>query len=95
MDEKYIEVAFQQYTGDYAIREKLGEDLFTNIINWMNGAEERAQKQREWEASPEGQAHLKRQRKAREKRERFAKRWQLLHDWLVKNGVECDHDQCY
>ena len=63
-------------------------DRLQNPEKWRLIDEERAN-------TPEAKAKAERERIEREKRERFKNKWQRLHDWLNKNGCECNHDDCY
>ena len=95
MKEEYQEYTITHYGNQIEAYNKAYTDYAKNIIDWIENQEERERKRKEWQASPEGQAHLKMTRDIERKRYKFKKRWQRLHDWLNKNGCECNHDDCY
>lgn len=93
-EEQYAEYTIQNYGNVADLYRTTMKDFADHVIHRLEHMEEYQRKEAEYWASPEGQAKQEQQRKEREKRERFAKKWQSLHDWLVKNGVECDHEYC-
>ena len=93
-EEKYSDVTVQHYGNAADLYRQVSNDFAERVLHRLTHMEEHQRKEAEYWASPEGQAKREEQRLAYEKRERFAKKWQPLHDWLVKNGVECDHEYC-
>lgn len=100
MTEKYQGVSVTNY-GKYADYVEQSA-LFNKVLKeYADVLLDRIQNPEKWRLideelanSPEAKAKAERERIEREKRERFRNRWQKLHDWLAKNGCECDCD-CY
>ena len=94
-EERYAEYTVQHYGNVADLYRETMKDFGDAIIDRLIHMEEYRKKEAEYWASPEGQAIREERRLLLEKRDRFKKKWQPLHDWLSKNGCECDHDDCY
>lgn len=92
--DKYEEYSLKYY-GQAVLANKVMEDFGEAILHRLTHMEEYQKKRAEYWASPEGQAKKEEQRLAQEKRDEFKKRYQHIHDWLMENGCECNHDDCY
>lgn len=93
-EDKYEEYSLKYY-GQVVLANEAMQGYADAILHRLTHMEENQRKEAEYWASPEGQAKKEEQRLEQEKRDKFKKQWQHIHDWLIQNGCECDHDDCY